>query len=117
MSVSAPATATSFTNVNYATTVTNAGPRAADGVSLVFDIDESWSAINRPSGCTQSMFPTTKVTCALGTVASGESVSRVLGVSWSEAGNQTVTATVSGASPADPAAANNSETETTSVSD
>ncbi len=49
VSVSAPSTATTLANVNYATTVTNAGPQAADGVSLVFDIDESWSAINRPS--------------------------------------------------------------------
>jgi uncharacterized repeat protein (TIGR01451 family) len=117
VSVSAPATASSLTNVNYATTVTNAGPLAANGVSLVFDIDESWAAINRPAGCTQSMFPTTRVTCALGTLAAGDSVNRVLGVSWSEAGDQTVAATVSGASPVDPAAANNSETETTSVSD
>ena len=117
VSVSAPATATTLANVNYATTVTNAGPQAADGVSLVFDIDESWAAIIRPAGCTQSMFPTTKVTCSLGSLAAGASVSRTLGVSWSEAGNQTVTATVSLTGPADPAAANNSETETTTVSD
>ena len=83
-------------------------------MSLVFDIDEAWSAISRPAGCTQSMFPTTKVTCNLGSLASGASVSRVLGVSWGEAGNRTVKATVS-STPADPAAANNTETETTTV--
>ena len=115
--MSAPATATTLANVNYATTVSNAGPQTADGVSLVFDVDESWSAINRPTGCTQSMFPTTKVTCSLGTLAAGDSLSRTLGVSWSEAGNQTVKATVSLTGAADPAAANNSETETTTVSD
>jgi len=117
VSVSAPATATTLANVNYVTSVSNAGPQAADGVSLVFDVDESWSAINRPTGCTQSMFPTTQVTCSLGTLAAGDSLSRTLGVSWSEAGNQTVKATVSLTGPADPAAANNSETETTTVSD
>jgi Domain of unknown function DUF11 len=57
------------------------------------------------------------VTCSLGTLAAGESAGRVMGVSWGEAGNRTVQATVTGSSPADPVAANNSETETTTVSD
>ena len=48
------------------------------------------------------MFPTTKVTCGLGTLAAGDSVSRTLGVSWSEAGNQTVTATVNAHEPRRP---------------
>ena len=117
VTVSAPSSASSFANVNYATTVSNAGPAAAEGVSLVFNVDESWSAINRPTGCTQQMFPSTKVTCSLGTLAAGASVDRVLGVSWGEAGDQTVKATVTGTGPVDPAAANNSETETTTVSD
>jgi uncharacterized repeat protein (TIGR01451 family) len=108
-------TAAQLANVNYATTVANAGPLAADAVSLVFDIDESWSAIARPAGCTQSTFPTTKVTCNLGSLAAGASVTKVLGVSWGEAGDQTVKATVSSATT-DPTAANNSETEHTAVS-
>ena len=71
---------------------------------------------DRPAaGCTQTMFPTTKVTCSLGTLAAGESVTSVLGVSWGEAGDRTVKATVRPASPADPVAADNSETETTTV--
>ena len=78
------------------------------------DIDESWAAIARPSGCTQTTFPTTKVTCSLGSLAAGESVSKVLGVSWSESGDQTVKATVS-STTADPDAADNSDTETTTV--
>ena len=93
----------------------NAGPLAADAVSLVFDIDEAWSAIARPAGCTQSTFPTTKVTCNLGSLASGATATKVLGVSWGVAGDRTVKATVS-STTADPTAANNSETEHTSVS-
>ena len=101
-------------DVGYAVAVTNAGPLPADTVSLVMDVDESWSAIARPSGCTQTMFPTTKLTCSLGSLAAGETVSKVLGVSWGEAGDQTVTATVT-STTADPEPADNSETETTTV--
>jgi uncharacterized repeat protein (TIGR01451 family) len=114
VSVDAPPVASPLANVNYAVSVHNAGPLAADAVTLVMDIDEAWSAITRPSGCTQSMFPTTKVTCSLGSLASGDTVSKVLGVSWSTAGDRTVKATVS-TSTTDPAAANNSEIEHTSV--
>jgi hypothetical protein len=84
-------------------------------VSLVFDIDEAWNTISRPAGCTQSTFQTTKVTCSLGSLAAGASASKVLGVSWGVAGDRTVKATVS-STTADPTAANNSETEHTSVS-
>ena len=42
-----------------------------------------WAALTRPSGCTQTLFPTTKVTCSLGSLAAGETVTKVLGVSWS----------------------------------
>jgi len=100
--------------VSYTVAVTNAGPLAADAVSLVLDIDESWSAITRPSGCTQTMFPTTKLTCSLGSLAAGATATKVPGVSWSEAGAQTVKATVS-STTADPHAADNTETETTTV--
>ena len=61
------------------------------------------------------MFPTTTVTCSLGSLAAGDSVSKVLGVSWSDAGDQTVRATVT-SSTADPDRADNTETETTTVS-
>lgn len=84
-------------------------------MSLVFDIDEAWSAIARPAGRTQSTFPTTKVTCNVGALASGATATKVLGVSWGVAGDRTVKATVS-STTADPTAANNSETEHTSVS-
>jgi uncharacterized repeat protein (TIGR01451 family) len=100
--------------VRYTVAVTNAGPLAADAVSLVMDIDESWSLIARPSGCTQTMFPTTKLTCSLGSLAAGETVSKVPGVSWGETGAQTVKATVT-SSTADPDADDNTETETTTV--
>ena len=89
-----PATVAQLANVSYATDVTNAGPLAADGVSLVFD---------------------TKVIRNLGSLASGATASKVLGVSWGLAGDRTVKATVS-STTADPTAANNSETEHTSVS-
>jgi uncharacterized repeat protein (TIGR01451 family) len=102
-------------NVAYTVQVSNSGPSAADGVSLVMDVDESWSVITRPSGCTQTMFPTTKVTCSLGSLAAGDSVTKVLGVSWSDTGDQTVRATVSGSGPADPDPTDNAETETTTV--
>ena len=63
-------------DVHYTVAVTNAGPLAADAVSLVMDIDESWAAIARPTGCTQTLFPTTKVTCTLGSLAAGATVTR-----------------------------------------
>ena len=81
------------------------------------EVDPAWSAISRPSGCPQTMMPVTRVTCSLGTLAAGESATRVLGVSRGEAGDRTVKGTVTGTGPADPAAADNSETETTTVSD
>ena len=55
------------------------------------------------------------MTCNLGSLAAGASASKVLGVSWGVAGDRTVNATV-GSTTADPTAANNSETEHTSVS-
>ena len=110
-----PGAVAQLANVSYATDVTNAGPLAADAVSLVFDIDEAWNTISRPAGCTQSTFPTTKVTCNLGSLAAGASASKLLGVSWGVAGDRTVKTTVS-STTADPTAANNSETEHTSVS-
>ena len=99
--------------VDYTVDVSNAGPDTAEGVSLVLDIDESWSAVSRP-GCTMSTFPTTTVTCPIGTLAAGASATREITVSWSDAGDQTVRARVSATSP-DPVATNNSETETTTV--
>ena len=103
-----------LTDVTYTATVSNAGPETAEGVSVMFDIDESWNVISRP-GCTMSMFPSTVVTCPVGTVAPGASVTREIRVSWSEAGDQTVRARVSSTGPVDPVATNNSETETTTV--
>ena len=117
VSVSAAPSATSFVSVPYTVTVSNAGPVAAEGVSLELEVDPAWSAITRPTGCPQTMFPVTKVTCSLGTLAAGASATRVMGVSWGEAGNRTVKATVAGSGPVDPVAANNTETETTTVSD
>ena len=117
VSVSAPASASSFTNVDYAMTVSNPGPatpRASRWCSTSTSPGPRSTA--RPAARSQ-MFPSTKVTCTLGALAAGASVSRMLGVTWGEAGNQTVKATVTGTGPTDPAAANNTETETTSVSD
>ena len=81
----------------------------------MFDVDESWSSITRP-GCTLSMFPTTVVTCPVGTLAAGASATREIRVSWSDSAVQTVRARVSSTGPVDPVPTNNSETETTTVS-
>jgi hypothetical protein len=59
--------------------------------------------------------PTTKVTLQPRPLASGATATKVPGVSWGVAGDRTVKATVS-STTADPTAANNSETEHTSVS-
>jgi uncharacterized repeat protein (TIGR01451 family) len=112
---SAPGAVAQLANVNYTVDVSNAGPQGADAVSLVMDIDEAWNAIARPVGCTQTMFPSTKLTCSLGSLASGATATKVLGVSWGMAGDRTVRATVN-STTTDPTAANNSETEHTSVS-
>ena len=117
MSVAAARHGATFASLPYTATVANAGPQSADGVSLVIEVDPAWSAITRPTGCTQSMFPATRVTCSLGTLASGESATRVHGRELGRGRQPHGPGAVTAASPADPVAANNSETETTTVSD
>ena len=55
------------------------------------------------------------MTCNLGSLAAGATVSKVLGVSWSDAGAQTVKATVTSSDPPTRTLADNTETETTAV--
>jgi hypothetical protein len=63
-----------------------------------------------------ALFPTTTVTCSLGSLAAGDNVVKVLGVSWSDTGDQTVRATATATGPADPDLTDNTETATTTVS-
>ena len=109
-----PARSTQLTNVSYATTSPTPARGRRRGVAGLRH-RRGVEHDPRPAGCTQSTFPTTKVTCNLGSLASGATATKVLGVSWGVAGDRTVKATVS-STTANPTAANNSETEHTSVS-
>jgi hypothetical protein len=108
-----PGAVAPLANVSYATDVTNAGPLAADAVSLVFDIDEAWNMISRPVGCTHVPDHQGHLQPRLAGLRRhrDQGPRRELG----RAGDRTVKATVS-STTADPTAANNSETEHTSVS-
>jgi uncharacterized repeat protein (TIGR01451 family) len=97
----------------YMLSVSNAGPAAAGGVTVVDPLPTGVSFVSASPGCSNS---SGTVTCNLGTLAAGASTNLTINVSVVQAtGQLTNTASVTSANP-DPAAANNSDTETTQVS-
>ena len=99
--------------LTYTLTVRNGGPSTATGVTLTDTLPESatFVGVTSTQGTCEGR---TTVTCALGTLASGASARVVLDVRPTRAGSMTNTAEVRGGA-ADPVAANNSASVTTTV--
>ncbi len=105
--------------LTYTVTVRNGGPAAASGVTLTDPL---------PAGVALKTLKTTQgscrsakasgvvtVTCALGGMASSSSATVTIAVQHLTTGTMTNTASVTAQSPADPNAANNAATESTTV--
>jgi uncharacterized repeat protein (TIGR01451 family) len=97
----------------YTLAVSNAGPSAAAGVSVVDALPPGVAFVSASPGCANAAGI---VTCSLGSLAPGASTSVTIDVTVTQATGQiSNTASVSSANP-DPNAANDSDTETTQVS-
>jgi uncharacterized repeat protein (TIGR01451 family) len=99
------------TNLTYTLTVTNSGPAAATGVTLTDTLPTGVTFVSASAGCTG----TRTVTCALGTLASGVSATVTIRVKPTVVRALSNTASVMG-NEVDPDPANNTDTETTTVS-
>lgn len=95
---------------NYTLAYANAGPGAAENVSVTDVLPAGVQLVSAP-GCTG----TTTLTCAVGTLASGGSGSFVITVKATQEGVLSNTATIA-SSTADPDDADRTATETTRVS-
>jgi uncharacterized repeat protein (TIGR01451 family) len=101
--------------LDYSLTVSNLGPDAANGAELVDTLPGHVDFVSsKPSqgSCKGSK----KVTCSLGTIASGGTATVAVQVKPKRAGQIVNSATVS-AVETDPLSANNTDTETTTVAE
>jgi uncharacterized repeat protein (TIGR01451 family) len=101
--------------LTYTIVVTNNGPDGATGVTLQDDFPKTtgFGSVSSTQGsCSRSK---TRVTCILGTMASGSTATVTLVVKPTQKGTITNTVTVSATSPADPNTANNTATQNTLV--
>ena len=98
----------------YTLVVTNSGPGSAPAVQLTDTLPDSVrfvSASSTAGSCSQAEGT---VTCSLGDISSGETVTVTIDVSARRAGTATNTAHVASAAP-DPIPANNTDTEETAI--
>jgi uncharacterized repeat protein (TIGR01451 family) len=104
-------------NLTYTVRVTNDGPLVANGVTLNDTLPKNagfGSASTTQGSCTVK--PAKRlVTCAIGSMAAGATVTVMITVKPTAKGTIANTATVSATSPPDPSTANNSDTESTTV--
>lgn len=98
-------------NVTYSASVTNNGPSLATGVTMTDMLPTSASLVSASPGCNEVAGT---VTCNVGNLASGNTVSVTVIVNVTTAGTITNTAQVAGAE-ADPDPTNNMATESTTV--
>ncbi|NUM48617.1 MAG: DUF11 domain-containing protein, partial [Anaerolineales bacterium] len=97
--------------VTYVITITNNGPDAATGITLVDTLPAGVGYISDDAGCSETAGV---ITCALGDLASGGSIAIHITVSADQAGTWTNTASVT-SEVADPNSENNVGTEETTL--
>lgn len=95
----------------YQLTISNAGPADATGVTVIDTLPGNVTYVDGHSSCTHNAGT---VTCGLGALAAGSTVSIFLQVSFGNAGSYTNGATVSANEP-DPDTSNNSASHTQQV--
>jgi uncharacterized repeat protein (TIGR01451 family) len=104
-------------DLTYTVRVTNDGPLVASGVTLTDTLPKNagfGSATTSQGSC--SLKPAKRqVVCNLGSVAAGATVTVTIQVKPTQKGTISNTASVTSTSPPDPNAANNTETEATTV--
>jgi uncharacterized repeat protein (TIGR01451 family) len=112
-----PDPAKSGAALTYTIVVRNNGPLAATGVSVIDNLPKGagFSSVTTTSGTCTAKPAKSQVTCSLGSVASGASVTIVIKVKPTNPGSITNSVTVSSTSPPDPISANNTATATTTV--
>jgi uncharacterized repeat protein (TIGR01451 family) len=101
--------------LTYTITVHNDGPDSASGVTLVDTLPKTagfGSAISTQGTCVRTK---TGVTCNIGTMANGATVTVTIVVKPTKKGTITNTVTVASTSPTDPNLSNNTASTTTTV--
>jgi uncharacterized repeat protein (TIGR01451 family) len=101
-------------NLTYMLTVTNNGSDAASGVSLTDQLPPSMTFVSATTSQGTCTPLAGTVTCSLGTLASGASVTVEIVVTPGSAGRITNTASVTASTP-DPSALNNTDSEDTKI--
>src|SRR5439155_668400 len=101
---SAPATATSGTNITYTLTVTNNGPSTSIGGTVTDVLPAQVSFVSASAGCTNT---TGTVTCSVGTLAPSatQTFTIVVHINPAATGPIANTATVTATNPPDDASA------------
>ncbi|MDP8956994.1 MAG: CSLREA domain-containing protein [Actinomycetota bacterium] len=101
--------------LTYTLTVSNAGPNAANGVTLEDQLPKSagFGSVSASQGT--CMLTRTTVTCDLGSLTSGASTTVTIVIKPTAKGEITNAASVASASPADPDTTNNRAEKTTNV--
>ena len=104
-------------NLTYTITVTNNGPDRAQGVSVTDQLPKNagYGSSSTTQGSCSLKPSKTVVTCSIGTMASGATVTVTVSVKPTSKGTITNTASVSLTFPSDPNSANNTATATTTV--
>lgn len=113
VSLAAPATAVTGTAGNYASSVKNAGPDAATGVTLAMNLPPSL-IVNSVTASQGSCSTGATFTCDLGGLANGATATVTVSATPMNSGTSAVTASVASSSY-DSAPANNQSTATTTV--
>jgi uncharacterized repeat protein (TIGR01451 family)/CSLREA domain-containing protein len=103
-------------NITYTITVRNNGPSTATGVSVTDSVPANVNFVSATgSGTVACALAAGVITCNVGTLANGASITATVVVSTTALGTVTNTASVT-STTTDPSAANNSSTSTTNVS-
>ena len=100
-----PSTVVTGNNFNYTLTISNVGSGAASSAVVSFPLPSQVSFVSATSGCTASG---ATVTCNLGAINPGASLSRTVTVIANTAGTVSATATITSSVPADSSSSNNS---------